>query len=310
MKRICTSIGISLLFTLSAMAQEAVAVKDTSYWKKASQFGLNLSQGTFSESWTGGGVSNIAFGLFLNSKGEYNKAKDNWVNDFQLQLGTLTTKGDGMRKSIDRIFFDSKYGRKLNAKGTWLFFANLNFLSQLANGFDFKDTRQPLTSGFFTPAYLTESIGIEWKPNKHFNMQFAPAALRHTILGNKNLYKEIDRLAAPAYTFNNFGVERTKGFLTDVGIIQLIMNYDKPVAKDVNFKWRYQAFASVNQKRFDKDKKEIRENALDQRLDAQLTAKFAKYFNVNLGLIAIIDKDQAKEMQLAQSINFGFLYAW
>jgi hypothetical protein len=63
-----TNVFVLLLSTVVASkAQEAV--KDTSYWKKASQFGLNLSQGSFSGSWQGGGVNNISLGLYLNSKG-------------------------------------------------------------------------------------------------------------------------------------------------------------------------------------------------------------------------------------------------
>jgi hypothetical protein len=285
-----------ILSNLSSIAQEAV--KDTSYWKKASQFGLNLSQGTFSGSWQGGGVNNISTGIYLNSKGEYTKARDNWINDFQFQLGAIQNKGDAFRKSIDRLFFDSKYGRKLGENSQWYFFTNLNFLSQVANGRDFGDARRPFISSFFTPLFLTEAIGVEWKPNKFFSMQFAPGAVRQTILGNKDLYKDIDRLS-PEYKFSNYGVERGKAVRNEIAIMQLVMNYNKNLVKDVNLKWRYQAFANV---------KDLA--AIDNRIDAQLTAKFAKYFNVNVGLIAIYDQDQVAKMQLAQSINFGFLYSW
>lgn len=296
MRKVSTLVVMMALTTLGAWAQEAV--KDTSYWKKKSQFGVNLSQGTFSNSWQGGGINNIALGVYLNSKGEYTKGPNNWVNDFQFQLGAIQNRGDAFRKSIDRLFFDSKYGYKLGTKSQWLFFANVNFLSQVANGRDFTNDRRPFISGFFTPAYITEAIGLEWKPNKFFNMQFAPGAIRQTILGNKDLYLDIDRLS-PEYKFANYGVERGKSIRNEVAIMQLVMNYNKDLVKDVNLKWRYQAFASA---------KDLA--AIDNRLDAQLTAKFAKYFNVNIGLIAIYDQDQIAKMQLAQSINFGFLYSW
>ena len=296
MKKVSTLVVMMALTTLGTWAQEAV--KDTSYWKKKSQFGVNLSQGTFSNSWQGGGINNIALGVYLNSKGEYTKARNNWVNDFQFQLGAIQNRGDAFRKSIDRLFFDSKYGYKLGTNSQWLFFANVNFLSQVANGRDFTNDRRPFISGFFTPAYITEAIGLEWKPNKFFNMQFAPGAIRQTILGNKDLYLDIDRLS-PEYKFANYGVERGKAIRNEVAIMQLVMNYNKDLVKDVNLKWRYQAFASA---------KDLA--AIDNRLDAQLTAKFAKYFNVNIGLIAIYDQDQIAKMQLAQSINFGFLYSW
>lgn len=296
MKKVSTLVLMMALTTLGTWAQEAV--KDTSYWKKKSQFGVNLSQGTFSNSWQGGGINNIALGIYLNSKGEYTKGPKNWVNDFQFQLGAIQNRGDAFRKSIDRLFFDSKYGYKLGTNSQWLFFANVNFLSQVANGRDFTNDRRPFISGFFTPAYITEAIGLEWKPNKFFNMQFAPGAIRQTILGNKDLYLDIDRLS-PEYKFANYGVERGKAIRNEVAIMQLVMNYNKDLVKDVNLKWRYQAFASA---------KDLA--AIDNRLDAQLTAKFAKYFNVNIGLIAIYDQDQIAKMQLAQSINFGFLYSW
>ncbi|MFN4145051.1 MAG: DUF3078 domain-containing protein [Runella sp.] len=294
-------LGYILCLFCSIMAQIAIAqeaVKDTSYWKKASQFGANISQGTFSDGWQGGGINNIALGIYLNSKGEYTRARANWVNDFQFQLGAIQNRNDGFRKSVDRIFFDSKYGYKLSPNSQWYFFANLNLLSQIANGRDFNDARKPFISAFFTPAFLTEAIGLEWKPNKHFNMQFAPGAVRQTILGNKNLYQAIDRLR-PEYNFANYGVVRGRAVRNEVAIMQLVMNFDKDLVKDVNLKWRYQAFASLADLA-----------AIDNRLDAQLTAKFAKYFNVNVGLIAIYDQDQIAKMQLAQSINFGFLYSW
>jgi Protein of unknown function (DUF3078) len=298
MKKVLLTTLFALISSLFLQAQEAK--KDTSYWKKASNFGVNLSQGTFSDAWQGGGSNNIAIGIYLNSKGDYVKDRDTWTNDFQFQLGTIANKGATVRKSLDRLFFDSKYGRKLGAKSDWYFFANLNFQSQLLSGFDFKDTREPMISGFFTPAFITESVGLEWKPAKHFSMQFSPGAIRQTILGNKDLYKDIDRLVTPKpYGFKNYGVDRGKGFRNEFAIIQIIMNYDKDIAKDVNLKWRYQAFAGASDLQ-----------AIDNRLDAQLTAKFAKYFNVNLGVIALYDQDMISKMQLAQSINFGFLYAW
>mgnify|MGYP001810426836 CR=1 FL=1 len=289
---------LGLLWICSFEASSQEALKDTSYWKKASKFGLNLSQGTFSESWQGGGINNIALGVYLNSKGEYTRGRDNWVNDFQFQLGAIKNKEDDFRKSVDRLFFDSNYGRHVRTDSIWYFIATLNFLSQIANGRDFADDRRPFISAFFTPAYLTEAIGIEWKPTKFFNMQFSPGAVRQTILGNKNLYRDIDRLS-PEYKFSNYGVERGQAVRNEVALMQLVMNFDKDIAKDVNFKWRYQAFAGTQDLA-----------AIDNRLDAQLTAKFAKYFNVNLGLIAIYDQDQVAKMQLAQSINFGFLYSW
>jgi hypothetical protein len=61
-------------------------------------------------------------------------------------------------------------------------------------------------------------------------MQFAPGAVRQTILGNKNLYKEIDRLS-PEYKFSNYGVERGKSIRNEIAILQLVMSYNKDLVK-------------------------------------------------------------------------------
>ena len=65
----------------------------------------------------------------------------------------------------------------------------------------------------------------------------------------------------------------------------------------VNLRFRYQLFANYRNLR-----------AIDNRLDAMLTAKLNKNWNVNLGLIMIYDEDQSTKIQLAQSLAIGFLY--
>jgi hypothetical protein len=293
-------IFISLLLSVSmltAYSQETItaAVKDTSYWKKASQFGINFNQGSFSDTWQGGAVNNFAVGVTLTSKAEYLRDRTNWTNDFQFQYGMLKNKGQVAQKSLDRIFFDSKYGYKLGASSKWYFTGNLNFQSQVANGFDNTMAKRPLISSFFTPAYLTEAIGFEYKPNKNFSLFLSPGALRQTILGNKNLYQK--NLDNPKFT--NWGVVQGEGLLNEVGIIMLVANYDKDIMENVNLKWRYQAF--VSSKDF---------NAVDNNLNILLSAKVNKYLNVGLGAIVNYDQDQIAEIQYAQSLSVGLLYKW
>ncbi|MCU0338722.1 MAG: DUF3078 domain-containing protein [Spirosomaceae bacterium] len=290
---------ITLLAVLQAYAQDAAAPKDTSYWKKASQFGVNLNQGAFSSNFVGGGVNSIALGVILNSKAEYKKAKDTWTNDFQFQYGTIWTNVNDWRKNADRLFFDSKYGRALNSK--WNFYANLNFLSQIAQGFKYEkaaDGREKVTklSNFFAPAYLTQAIGFEYKPVSYFSIQIAPLSMRQVIVADDNLFRSVP---------NNYGVSvengKNKGIRNEVGLVQVVADYNRDLAKDVNLKWRYQAFAPYGENF----------GTLDNRLDAQLTAKFAKYFNFNFGISAIRFNAQAdNKLQFAQTMGVGFLYAW
>jgi hypothetical protein len=260
---------------------------------RKTEFGVNLNQGSFSTNWSGGGVNSVALGVFFNALKEQKKGKDSWRNDFQSQYGVVRNKGQQSRKNVDRIYFDSKYNRELTSK--WSLFGNFNFLSQFAPGHVYSDTSDAKrkVSGLFAPAYLTEAIGIEYKPVPYFFVDFAPAALRQTIVADKSLYVNTPEQ-------KNYGVPIGRTVRNEFGIIQLVANFDKNIAKDVNFKFRYLLYTTFQKKQFN----------FDQRLDAMATAKIAKYFNVNLGMIMVYDKDQASKIQFAQGLSVGFLYTF
>jgi hypothetical protein len=267
---------------------------------RKTEFGANLNQGSFSSNWTGGGVNSISLGLFFNALREVKKGKNSWRNDLQTQYGIVRNQGQQSRKNVDRIFFDSKYNRELSEK--WSIFGNVNFLSQFAPGYEYSKDPDSLgfrkkQSGFFSPAYVTEAIGIEYKPVSYFFIDLAPAALRQTIVADRNLH-----LTKPG----NYGVDINKSVRNEVGIVQLVANFDKNIAKDINLKFRYLLYTSYAKNQVTKE----REFNGDHRLDAQLTAKIAKYFNVNLGAIVIYDKDQASKVQFAQGLSIGFLYSF
>ncbi|MCF2499494.1 DUF3078 domain-containing protein [Dyadobacter chenhuakuii] len=298
------SIILVFLITLPGLAQTVdlsnplnagkLKVPGDTAWKKI-EFGANLNQGSFSSNWTGGGVNSIALGLFFNALNEKIKGKNAWRNDFQSQYGIVRNKGQQSRKNVDRIFFDTKYNRSIGSK--WSLFANVNFLSQFGDGYNYSaapdstDAKKKV-SGIFSPAYVTEAIGIEFRPASYFFIDFAPGALRQTIVLDKNLY-----VNTPDQ--NNYGVPIGKSFRTEAALIQIVANFDKDIAKDVNLKFRYLMFSSFK-----------RPGNIDNRLDAMLTAKINKYVNVNLGAIMVYDDDQSNKVQFAQALSIGFLYSF
>jgi hypothetical protein len=271
-----------------------LTIKNDTVWQKI-EFGANLNQGSFSSNWTGGGVNSIAVGLFFNALKEKKTGKNAWRNDFQSQYGIVRNKGQESRKNADRIFFDTKYNRELTSK--WSLFTNINFLSQFSSGYNYSaDTDSVFfkrkVSGLFSPAYVTEAIGIEFRPAPYFFIDFAPGALRQTIVLDKNLY-----VNTPDQ--QNYGVPIGKRVRTEAALLQIVANFDKDIAKNINLKFRYQMFSGFA-KPFN----------TDNRLDAMFTAKVNKYVNVNLGAILVYDEDQSREIQFAQALSIGFLYSF
>ena len=259
-------------------------------WKNI-EFGANLNQGSFSSNWTGGGVNSVALGLFFNALSEKKSGKNSWRNDFQSQYGVVRNKGQQSRKNVDRVFFDTKYNRDLTKK--WSLFANLNFLSQFGAGYNYSDSadNKRKVSALLAPAYLTEAIGIEYKPVPYFFIDFAPGALRQTIVTDTDLY-----VNTPDQ--KNYGVPIGKKIRTEAALMQIVANFDKDIAKNVNLKFRYLMYANFKHP-----------TNIDDRLDAMLTAKVNKFINVNLGVILVYDQDQSNDVQLAQGLSFGFLYS-
>ncbi|WP_159473736.1 DUF3078 domain-containing protein [Dyadobacter sp. 3J3] len=267
--------------------------KDTSWHKM--EVGANFNQGNFSPQWTGGGVSSVGIGVLFNALFENKKGKNSWRNDLQTQYGFAKNEGQGSRKNMDRIFFDTKYNRDLSSKCA--FFANMNFQSQFAGGFDYSLNSDSVmtkrkVSRFAAPAYFTQSIGMEYKPTDYFFLDFAPGAFRQTIVWDKNLY-----INTPDQ--NNYGVAIGKRIHYELALMQIVANFNKDITKQMNLKFRYQLYSSL-----------IDPSKIDSRLDASMTAKLNKYMNVNFSAIAVYNEDQSANIQLAQGLNIGFLYSF
>ena len=105
--------SVYLLFTSAFIAIQTFAQDNIrnlgSPWEKSIQFGLNFNQATFSKAWKGGGSNSISIGFLCNAKANYTTGDDTWKNTLQMQYGFVNGQGvSGLRKSTDRLFFDSK----------------------------------------------------------------------------------------------------------------------------------------------------------------------------------------------------------
>ncbi|WP_192820370.1 DUF3078 domain-containing protein [Rufibacter sp. LB8] len=288
MKHFLLLFAFLLLVSPVVLAQEAAVPADTT-WRRSFSSGLNVNQAAFSDNWKAGGVSSIALNTFLNARAQYKKGPHSWDNDFQLQYGLLKNKGEGMRKSQDRLYFDSKYGRSFSTD--WNIFASLNFLSQLAQGFEYdakENGGDRLISSFLSPGFLTLAVGAEYKPTPNFSLRLSPLAPRLTFL--------IDDKVAQN---ERYGVPEGDVVRTELLAAMVQADYDKEIATNMRLKLNYMAF--LNYKRF-------AFKNVDHRLNLSLTAKVNKYINVSLMGNALYDRDQDGDVQYSQSLGLGVMY--
>jgi len=209
------------------------------YWRHWSSFGINANQASFSENWTGGGVNSISVGLLVNHKSDYTRNNTNFVTELMLQYGKQKNKDQLPRKNNDRIFWDNKLSVKVSQH--WSLFTSLTYESQfdIGNSYgkssDGRDSITGIISNFMAPGYLTESFGIEYKPDNTFSLRIGTGTARQTFIMD-------DRLLPTDETGPRFGVEPGKRFRNDLAF-QLTAFLDRNIGNNLNLKSRYNMYA-------------------------------------------------------------------
>jgi hypothetical protein len=263
-------------------------LKDTTYWNSELSIGFNLNQASFSGNWQAGGVNSFALGSILSGKANYAKERWSWDNQLELIYGVVKNDDQGLRKSNDRIFFDSKVGYKITSK--WGYFASLNFITQFTDGFDYTDDDPVLISRFFAPAFLTSGFGFEYKPNENFALRLAPFSPRLTFVTDTELINTVP---------DNYGVPAGQTLRTEWLAFQVFMTYNKKFSDNLTLNSRYQIFANLETLEF---------RTIDHRLDFTLIAKITRYVDVTFTSINVYDIDMVEGIQFSQALALGILY--
>jgi hypothetical protein len=259
-----------------------------SYWHKLIVFNLNFNQAAFTSNWTGGGVNSVALNSNFDFKAEYNKAPLDYTTELNLVYGTAATKGQGTRKTNDRIFFDNKLATHISKK--WLFFGSLTFESQFSNGYNYTDTTAPQKiSGFMAPGYLTESVGFEYKPSKFFDLRLGTGTAKQTFVLDTTLYHNQP---------DNYGVKDGHTFLNQLAF-QVVATFDKDIMQNVHLNARYNLFIPYYG---------TTTNYITHRVDATLTAKVNRLVAVTFNGTFLYDKNTAPQPQGTEALGLGIIY--
>src|SRR4051812_36102323 len=243
MKKVSQILLSALIIVLAGFHTQAQVIKidSLSPWRKSFKAGLNLNQANFSSNWKAGGVNSLGFNALLNYKANYKSGRNSWDNEIDMLYGMVNNAGQGYRKTLDRIFLDTRYGYAMSEK--WDLIIAANFLSQFARGYKYvKDAngveQGQLISDSFSPAFLTLNLGAEWHPSKFFKIRFSPIAPRVTMLTNNDgRYAAVDSLKP-------YGVDVGKNSRFEWSAFQMIAEFDKDIATNINLKWRYMLFAN------------------------------------------------------------------
>jgi hypothetical protein len=288
----------SLLFLLiylsSAVITLAQESEESSNWKRSGKAGLNFSQSHLSN-WAAGGQSSFNTLGMLNYVANYSRDKIKWDNTLDMNLGYSIIGEAKAIKTDDRFEFNSNYGVKATEK----FFYNLGFSlkSQFADGFDYKtDSTNPI-SGLFAPGYITLGAGMDWVPNKHFSLTFAPITGRVTIVADQDL--------ADA---GAFGVDPGENLRFELGA-KMTFKVAGEIAKNVQLGSKLELFSDYLEK----------PQNIDVDWQTNITMKVNSWLNANISAhliydddIMIMDKDgnTGPRTQFKEVLSVGLSYAF
>jgi hypothetical protein len=295
-----SKVGITVVLILVMMHAQAQVIRIDSItnWKKSFKTGININQASFTSNWKAGGVNSFGFNALINYKLNYRKNRTSWDNQFDFLYGMVNNAGQGYRKTLDRIYMESKVGHDLNKK--WSLTTSINFLSQFAKGFKYdKDVNgvevPTLISDLLAPAFITSAWGFEYHPVDYFKLTLSPFSPRVTVVTDNNgRFDAVDPVRP-------YGVLVGENVRFEWLAFQMQAEFNKNIAENINLKWRYTMFANYET---------IEPKTIDHRLDLNLTARVNKFVNVSLGGILLYDFDQDSGIQLSQAFSLGVLYSF
>lgn len=178
--------------------------KNENGWTKTGSVGINFSQVSLTN-WSAGGSSSIAGNMYLNGGVNYKKDRWLWQNALNLEYGWTSIKSEGVKKSADKISFNTQLG--YSTDNIWYYTALASFQSQFSEGYNYPE-KEHYISKFMAPGYVNASVGMEYRPeNKWYSIYMSPIAGRFIFVKDKYLSD-----------LGNLGVDKGKEFKAELGI--------------------------------------------------------------------------------------------
>lgn len=285
----------AFIFHTKVFAQnQADAIK---YWKTGGNIGLTFSQVSLTN-WAAGGENSLSgIGLFrINAI--YNKAKISWENYLNLAYGLQKQGNESYQKNEDKIEFISKLGKKLSEN--WLYTANLNFRTQWNKGYKNPEDSVKF-SDFFSPAYITVALGMDFKPNDDFALLLSPVTGKFTFVTDKFLSDQ-----------GAFGVTPGETLRSEFGGFIKLLFKKNAIIPNVNMSSNLDLFSNYldHPERIDVNWEVI----IDMKINDYLTANFntnliydydVKFNEIKNGMEILTSKIQFREA-LGVGLNLAF----
>ncbi len=260
--------------------QEAPTPAETQpQWELGLVSALKFTQ-TYFDNWAKGGVDALTGQLNIDGVAERNRDQDNWRSTGKIAYGITRIDDEDPRKSTDEFRFETVYTRKL---GLWVNpYVAATANSQFTPGYEYGPLDTMRISGFFDPAFFTQSIGFGWTPYQPLRTRLG-FALKETW-SRDFAARYVDE------TGDNFKIEPGMEFVA--GYAQTLLG-NLLISSDLVL---FSNFKAVDE--------------IDGRWDNSISAKINRFIDVSLNLEILYDKDISESRQVKQSLALGLTYAF
>jgi len=280
---------IILLFVLSIQLQSLYAQEtpienaETTAWSRSGTFTFLLNQSAF-ENWVAGGVSSVSGTVGVNYDINYLKGDWSWDNKIIASFGITKIKEEDVKKTDDRLEWNSVIGKK--AKGYWFYSAFLNFKTQFTDDLD-SDTEGP--TKFLSPGYLQIGPGMLWRKSDNLKLNMAVATSKLVIVD-----KELT-LPDEAY----FGVEQGTSVRYELGA-------------SIGAYYKFTLMENITMENILNMYSDYLENPQNLDFDYSINIMMGvnKYFSTNLAFQVIYDDNAFQGLQTRQMIGLGINYSF
>jgi hypothetical protein len=307
-----SSINIDMLKSDTPPSKELskVSVKEPKIfpWTFVGRMYSGLTQTFINEFWSKGGVTSASTMTTFNYEANYSKGKAKWENGIDAKLGFIqyididdeNPPPRNWHKNTDNFELNSRFG--YSAVNNWYYSAEANFKTQFALGYKNNLAESP-NSGFMSPANLTFSAGLDYKPNKHFSVFLSPVSLRTTYVLN------------PDIDATRFGLSEGETQRSRIGMTSRV-NYSKDILPNVSIHTRNNIFINFGSKDDEWQMFKLPDFDSETTLDFKIT----RYISTQLNMHFIYDKELTSKwevdgveltgtrLQIKEFLTFGLSY--
>jgi hypothetical protein len=206
---------------------------DGPLWIQKNKASAYLSEIAF-VNWNSGGSNSISGLLGVETSANYSDKYFTWRNNALLNFGINKQQDKELRKTDDLLEINSDLGFKPDSISNWFYSAKLNFRTQLANGYNYPNTNEPI-SRLMAPGYLFFGGGMEYGKNiNEFSFYFSPLTLKATFVLDDDLANAGKFGVTPA-VYDDAGniIIPGENIRKEVGVL-ITNSYKMEVAENVN----------------------------------------------------------------------------